>query len=276
VQRLDRRRLSALFRAVVTRVREEQVTFLAAAIAYYAFASLVPLLLLTLAAATVLGGEALATELVERMGDVLSPVARDTIEATFTSASGATSATVVGVPLLAWSTLKVFRGLDIAFSEIYGTEQTQGFIAKVTDAALVLGAVGLGVLAVVLAGLFANYSGIELAGILGTVALVVVLAVTFFPLFYLLPDREMTVWTAAPGVTFAAVGWTVLGTVFRMYAGVAGSFELYGVLGGALLLVTWFYVGSLVVLVGATLNAVVAQTGNYNNQRSDTSPTERA
>jgi YihY family inner membrane protein len=246
---------------VVALVREREVTFLAAGIAYYAFVSLLPALLLVLVVASTLGGPELAAEVVAATGNALSPVGQDLIRSTLVDAAGATPATLVGVGLLAWSTLKVFRGLDIAFSRIYGTEPAGSLVGKVRDAAVALGAVGLGLAALVGVGVAVSYAGVALAGLLGTVALVVVLSVVFFPLFVIFPDAEAGLAAALPGTVFAAAGWTLLGTGFRLYAGMAGQFDVYGVFGAVLLLVTWYYVGATVLLVGAALNAVLAERG---------------
>lgn len=56
----------------------------------------------------------------------------------------------------------------------------------------------------------------------------------------------------------AVVGWTLLEVGFEIYVRMSSTAELYGVV-GIILLVTWLYVGALVVLFGATVNAVVTQ-----------------
>ncbi|WP_415379756.1 YihY/virulence factor BrkB family protein [Halosimplex sp. TS25] len=249
----------AVVKGVVALVQEREVTFLAAGIAYYAFVSLIPSLMLLLVVASAIGGEDLAAQVVAATGDALSPVGRDLVRTTLVDASGRAPATVVSLPLLAWSTLKVFRGLDVAFSRIYGTEAAASLVGRVRDAVVALGAVGIGLAALVVVGTLVSYSGVAFVGLLGTVALVVVLTVVFYPLFYVFPDTDGTAREAAPGTVFAAVGWTLLGTAFRVYAGMAGQFDVYGVFGVVLLLVTWYYAGSIVVLVGAALNAVLAE-----------------
>lgn len=103
--------------------------------------------------------------------------------------------------------------------------------------------------------------------------LVALLSVVFFPLFYLFPDDREPAVRVLPGTVLAAAGWTLLGTAFRVYAGVAGQFEQYGVLGAVLLLVTWYYVGSMALLLGAARNAVLAgraaETGTDKNPPTD-------
>jgi membrane protein len=46
--------------------------------------------------------------------------------------------------------------------------------------------------------------------------------------------------------------------VFGVYTTYAGSFQLYGVLGGVLLLLVWFYFAGLLLLVGVAVNVVAA------------------
>jgi len=259
----------AVGRRVVALVRDREVTFLAAGIAYYAFVSLLPALLLLLVVVSTLGGPELAAEVVAATGNALSPVGQDLVRSTLVDAAGATPATLVGVGLLAWSTLKVFRGLDIAFSRIYGTETADSMVGKVRDAAVALGAVGVGLAALVGVGVAVSYADVALVGLVGTGALAVVLSVVFFPLFVIFPDTEAGLGEALPGTVFAAVGWTLLGTGFRVYAGMAGQFDVYGVLGVVLLLVTWYYAGATVLLVGAALNAVLAERGRTTNTKGE-------
>ncbi|PHQ44715.1 hypothetical protein DJ68_16950, partial [Halorubrum sp. C3] len=111
-------------RRVVDVAVDRQVTFLAAAIAYYAFVSLVPGLLLLVVVATAVFGETIAAELVASTGEFLTPAGEEAVVGAVSSAGGRTGASLLGVGLLLWSTLKVFRGLDTAFVSLYGGEET--------------------------------------------------------------------------------------------------------------------------------------------------------
>jgi membrane protein len=55
-------------KSVLSRARDEQVSLLAASIAYYAFFSIIPLLLLILAIGSFFGGQAFADRLVGLVG----------------------------------------------------------------------------------------------------------------------------------------------------------------------------------------------------------------
>jgi YihY family inner membrane protein len=243
---------------LVATVRSEQLSFLAAAIAYYAFVSIFPLLLVVLAVATAVGGDAFANGVVGRISGVVTPDTTDLLYETITRASARGGATVVGLVVFLWSGLRVFRGLDVAFAAIYGDHEQASLLDQIRDALTVLLGIGLAVLAVVAVGLVAGLSGIQFVGVLAPLALVAGLTLAFLPLYYVFPDHAVTLAEAAPGAVFAAVGWAVLEAVFRLYAANATQFDLYGIVGAVLLLVTWFYFGSLLVLTGAVLNVVLA------------------
>ncbi|WP_181691466.1 YihY/virulence factor BrkB family protein [Natronomonas sp. LN261] len=258
-------RTVTVVRGVAAGAQSDRVTFIAAGLAYYAFISLIPLLLLALVVTSVFGDSELVVALVVEVSGTLGEGAGGALTDALAGAAGRGGATVLGLAVFLWSGLKLFRGLDIAFSEVYGDPGPGSLLGQLRNATVVLGAVGIGVAATVLVG--AATVGLEpgtlpggarVIGIVGTVVLLAGLSATFLPLYYLLPGVDLPVREALPGAVFAAVGWTALQTGFRVYATVAGSYEAYGVIGGVLLLVTFLYFGGLILLVGAVLNAVLA------------------
>ena len=261
---LSAQRAVGVTRSLVAVVRSESVTFVAASLAYYAFVSLLPLLLLGLVVASLVGGPELADQVATDVGATLGPGAGDLVYDALTSGTGRGGATVFGLAILLWSALKVFRGMDVAFSEVYGTPNDEPLSEQVASALVVLAAVGIGIVLTVvvgallsLPGLDAILFGVDLIDVGGTLLLMAGLTVTLLPLYYFLPDADIALLDAVPGAAFAAIGWTVLQTGFRYYARSAGSYEAYGVIGGVLLLVTLLYFGGVVLLVGVALNAVL-------------------
>jgi YihY family inner membrane protein len=248
---------------VVVAVQSDRITFIAASLAYYAFISLLPLLLLAVVAASVLGGSELAASVGQTATETFGPEAGTLVENALRSATGSGGATVAGTAVLLWSGLKVFRGLDVAFSLVYGTAASQTLVDQLRDGLVALVGVSLGIavtlaIGVATARIDRLVAGVDVTGVLGVGLSVVGLSLVFLPLYLVFPDREIGVREAVPGAVFAAIGWTVLQTVFRLYAGTAGSYEAYGVLGGILLLVTFLYLAGLLLLIGAVLNAVLA------------------
>ncbi|MBX0286905.1 YihY/virulence factor BrkB family protein [Halomicroarcula sp. F28] len=259
---MNRNRTVSVGRDLLDAVRTQQVSFLSASIAYYMFVSLLPLLLLGLAVATFVGGDAFADRVVRVLSVTLTPQAANLVGNALTNASGRGGATAVSLAVMLWGALKVFRGVDTAFSRIYDTHEVGGFLDSIVDAAAALGGIGLALVGFAVVGSLGAVFGVDVA--LSGLVLIPILVVAFLPLYYLFPDTETTVRGVLPGTVFAAVGWTVLATVFSLYASVAGSFQLYGVIGGVLLLVTWFYFAGQLLLLGAVLNAVL--TGGTDRQ----------
>lgn len=250
--------LRALAVDLVGALRREELAFMAAAIAYYAFVTAIPLVLVGVAVATAVGGEALAQELVAGLRGVLTRDAAAVLESALTSSAGRSEATVVGLAVLAWSGLRLFRAIETAFARIYGTRGESTLPERIARALVAFLAIGVGTIATVVLAVALPLATLPLAGFLGTVLAAATLAALFLPLYVLLPAGDHGIRETLPGALLAGGGWGVLGAVFGVYADNASAFELYGVLGGVLLLLTFLYLGGLVVILGAVLNATLA------------------
>lgn len=256
-------------KAVVQQAREQEITFLAAGLAYYAFVSFLPMLLLALVIASLVGGEQLAMQITSMAQDLLTPTAQDLINDALTNASGRGGASIVGTLVLLWSTLKVFRGLDEAFSRVYDVKKEESFVGTILDGLTVVTVIAIGIAAMVVAGIVLSlFPTIPFIGTLSSVLLLLALAIVFLPLYYVFPDVDISVREAIPGALLAAFGWLVLQVGFRFYASRAAQFEAYGILGAVLLLVTWLYIGGIILLLGAVVNAVLA--GRFRDRHEDT------
>lgn len=243
-------------RTAVEIFREEDVTFMAASIAYYAIASFVPLLVLALALVAVVGAREL---LVEALRSVLSASGSEVLNAVLSGTSAHGVAGGVGLLLALWSGSKVFRGLSVAFDEIYTQESDLSLVDQLIKSVLALGALLLGF--AFLATLSATLAFVDLPfrypTLVGNVVAVVVLTLAFLPIFYIMPPVEVTISHALPGAVVTALGWVLLQVGFFYYAGGAGRYAAYGLLGAVLLFVTFLYLGAIVLLVGVVVNVAL-------------------
>lgn len=253
------RGLVASLRTVVTVSRERRITLVAAGLAYYSFNSLVPFALFLF----------LLLGFLDRFDLLAVPVAlvvRSTpaevetlIRQVTADASGRRRLVVIAAGVFVWSTLRMFRAVHGAFGAVYETRSRETLFGRLVDTTLVFLTVLLGL--VLLAGV-----GVALALLVGgpvwalvsPLFLLLALTAVFFPMYYTFPETPVTPTEALPGTVVAAGAWTVASVGFRVYAATTRSVELYGVAGAVLLVLTWLYVGSLALLVGAVLNAVVA------------------
>jgi len=251
---------------VASDISEKNVSFMAAALAYHAFVSLAPMLLLLFVVFTTVGSglEARIAGYAETW--LPGPIA-DVVTQLLGGGPDGAGASIIGVVVLVWGTLKIFRGLDTAFSQIYETPDSNSLLDKVRDGFVVLTA-----LVVALVAMLA--SSIVLGGLVGRIpysqwltplALVAGLVVAFYPIYYVFPDADIGVWDVFPGVLVAAVGWAALQGLFQLYVSVADP-SAGSVFGGVVVVVTYLYFSALVLLVGAVVNAVA---GRHSSGRPD-------
>jgi membrane protein len=84
------------------------------------------------------------------------------------------------------------------------------------------------------------------------------------------PSREQPQWRwISPGSIFAALTWIAASLLFSWYTAHFGSYnKTYGSLGAAIGLMTWIWISTMVILVGAKINAELEhQTGDTTVRR---------
>lgn len=254
---LDPKRGVAVAGAAFRLARSEQLTLLAAGVAFYGFISLVPLMLLALGIAASIGGDALAARLTAAASDVLTPAARELLAETLVDDTGRQGATVVGILGLLWGSSRVLRGLDRAFSRVYGTAGEKSLLDTVWDATIVFLGITLGLVIVGLLEVAIQFlPGYGLSAV-GQLFVVLGLAATFLPLYVVFPGANVGLREAAPGTTVAAIGWYALSRSFWLYTDLVTGYAVYGALGAVFLVLIWLYVGAIILVFGAVLNAVL-------------------
>lgn len=244
-------------RAVVDASRDENVTFMAGSLAYHAFVSLVPLAALLFLALAVVGSHQFAERVLVLTSTMLSPEANGVLRRHVVggAVSGTLGASLVGIVTLLWGALKLFRGLDTAFSEIYDTAQDTSFVEGIADAVVVLVTVPVALVAVVVATTVLSVVSVATLQFVTPLLLVCGLLLAFLPLYYVFPDTDVSAREVLPGVAVAAVGWVALQQCFQAYVLVTGSSPGSAV-GAVLLSLTWLYFAGVVLLVGGVVNAV--------------------
>jgi membrane protein len=243
-------------RSIIGIFREENVPFMAASIAYYTVASIIPLLTVTLVVLSVFGATDL---LVDALRASLSGSGEDVMNQFLTSTRGRGAAGVVGLLLAVWSGSKVFRGVSIAFDELYDDSADDSLVEQIQKSLLVFGLMlgAIVLLSTVTIALTYVQLSIPYPTLLGNLLALLTLVAVFLPLYYILPPVSVSVRHALPGTVLAALGWVLLQVAFFYYAGSAGSYAAYGLLGAVLLFVTSLYFGAIVLLAGAVINVVV-------------------
>jgi membrane protein len=247
-----------MVRAVLDELKEKNVSFMTGSIAYSAFVSLLPLVVLSLVVASALGGERLVNYVRSVTEGYLSPTGQSLLAESISQADAQTGVSVLGLVVLIWGVLRVFRSLDTAFSTIYETQRKNDLLDRFKDGLVVLLALGIALLSVLVMGFALRLlPDLPFPRVLSGLLLVVGLSIVFVPMYYVFPDVDLPLRNVIPGAVVAAVGWTILKAVFGIYVTYSSTQDLYGVIGAVILLITWLYLGALVILIGAVTNVVL-------------------
>jgi membrane protein len=260
-------RALVLLRAIVHEVRTERITFMAGSIAYHAFLSLLPLLLLMLAVLARIGDQSLETAFERFVAAVLTPGASTIFVTELSSASSSAGVSLFGLIVLVWGTLRIFRGIDTAFSDIYESEAENTFADQVSDGILVLVVFTLAIVLAVFVESRLVFDDSSIGWVLHRLVLVALLSLALFPMYYVFPDSDVDVLEILPGVLVAAVGLASFETLFQLYAQFSAKAQDPSVVAGILVLLTWLYFSGLVILLGAAVNAVLSNRSRDVNVR---------
>lgn len=254
-------RIVSTTRSIVELARDRQISFLAGSIAFFAFFSIIPTLLLAIAIGWLLGGESFAMQVVALTEAYLSEEGSTIIEEALTGTTGLLGASVVGVLGLLWSVFKVFRAIDIAFDWIYDTESTTSLPRQLLNGAVVVVTIGTGIVLILTIQLLVGRLGLQhYGGLLRITLLVAGLVIGLAPLYYVMPPYSIHIREIVPGTVTAGCGLIVLREAFRVYVQYASQYRAYGFIGAVLLFLLWLYFGALVLLFGTVVNVAVAKS----------------
>jgi membrane protein len=256
-------------------VRSDNVTMLAAGIAFYLMLALVP----TLAAAVSLYGliadPADVGEQIEEFGAAMPRDAEQLLEEqleTITSGSstGLGLGFVVALVIALWSASKGTKAMIDATNAAFDEEETRGFLRlRLLALALTAGGILVVVGALALISIFPRIAGEEgstgrlIASLVRWPLLAVVMMVALAVLYRIAPDRADPHWQwVSPGAIVATLLWVAGSGLFAIYADRFGNFnETYGSLGAVVVLMLWLFLSGFVVVLGAELNAEAERQG---------------
>ena len=261
-----------LIKKTASETIEDNVLGTAAEVAYNFFFSLFPLILFTAPLLSLLGDKRqIVSDLLSRLSQVvpadafslLSRVVNDIVFAE--NAPGLIS---IGALLAAWSGSNIFTAFIEALDTAYDVKDGRPWWKKRLLALAVL--VGWALIltivtAILLAGdNIAHYAQNELG--LGTVAIqawsvlqfpiaVLLLLALFFLMYWVLPFVKQDKKQILVGSVVATIMFLAATLIFRLYIQHFPPNKVYGTVGAVMVLLTWMYVISVVILVGGELNS---------------------
>ena len=261
-----------LIRKTASETIEDNVLGIAAQVAYNFFFSLFPLILFLAPLLSLLGDKRqIVSDLMARPSqivpaDAFGLLSKVVIDIVF--AKNAPGLISLGALLAAWSGSNIFTTFMGALDTAYDVKDERPWWKQRLIALGVLVGWALivtAVTAILLAGdNFVNYAQTQLG--MGSAALdvwnvlqfplAIVLLVAFFYLMYwALPYVKQDKKQILVGSIVAAVLFVLATLIFRVYVQHFPPNRTYGTVGAVMVLLTWMYVVSVVILVGGELNS---------------------
>ena len=248
--------------AVVKRFGDSGAGSLAAAIAYYGFFSLFPLLMVF---TSVVG--LVLRDRPDLQADLLDsalaqfPVIGRQIRDNVGSIDGSGLALGLGIALALWAGLGAVRAAQTAMDTVWDVprKHRRGTPVSIAMALLMLAVLGVFVLGGAgLAGFAAGAKGV-LGTILGLAGSAILNVVLFAVAYRLLTAAPLTWRAVVPGACLAGIGWTILLAAGGWIVAdrIASSSDVYGTFALVIGLLAWIYLGAQLTLFGAELNVVL-------------------
>jgi membrane protein len=256
---------------VFKRLGSDNVTLVSGGVAMYVLLSVFPGLTALVSFYGMFATPADVVENLKGFAGVLPPGVWDIFNAQLTelvrhSSSSLSVAAAISIAIALWSARSAMSALMTATNIAYGEREKRSFIKQVlVSLAFTLGAIFgfiimliLGVGIPVALNLLGSGDTLQIAATVLRLVLLWALTIVGLSFIYrFAPAREYARWRWVTwGSVFAATLWLAASALFAFYVQRFGSYgKTYGALGSVIVLLMWFYISSIIVVLGAELNA---------------------
>ncbi|MCM3067041.1 YihY/virulence factor BrkB family protein [Priestia flexa] len=257
---------------LITEIKEDNATGLAAEQAYYYMLSLFPMLILLLSIIPYLSLDANdAIKVLESaMPAETADIFKENVVQFINNPNG--GLLTIGILGTIWSASNGMNAFMRGMNEAYNVKETRSFI-KVRGLSILL-TIGL-ILTLVIALILPVFGGVILKALVswglptsfGTflsvlrwiVAITIMIAVLSM-LYRLAPNKKFPFAHVWPGAVAATLLWQLTSLGFSFYVSNFGNYSAtYGSLGGVIVLMLWLFLTGLILVIGGEINAIYHQ-----------------
>ena len=266
-------RVKSIASRLPERLRDHNLTLVAAGVAFYAFLAFVPTLIAFISIYGLVADPADVKRQVHDIAAALPAEIQKFLVFQLTSIINAHTASVsitlaIAIALALWSASGGMAALITGVHVAHERDEPKGFVAKRGKALLLtFGAiVFLSVVVFLIAALppLLSDAGLGKAGrmaldILSWPILAVVMTVGVGLLYRFAVPESAGGWLGflTPGTVVAVLGWLIVSALFAVYtANFASYSKTYGALASIVVLLLWLWLSSLLVLIGAEVDAI--------------------
>ncbi|WP_333816396.1 YihY/virulence factor BrkB family protein [Tabrizicola sp.] len=256
-------------RDVKVEIDRDRVLAVAAGVTFYALLAIVPAITALISVFGLIMAPAEVPGLMAPVGSVLPEEAAALITEQATRIAGKAGGTLSLTALIAlvialWSANGGTKALIEALGIAYDAKETRSFLRlNLVALGFTLGAIVLVIVLGVLVGLLPflvdrmGQFGETLVLTLRWPAILALLLAVLAAIYAWAPDRPDAEWVwITPGAVVAAIGLVAASAGFGWYVANFGSYdETYGSLAAVVVLMLWIWLSTVMVLVGAEINA---------------------
>jgi membrane protein len=249
--------------AVLKKFGDDQAGSLAALVAYYAFFSLFPLLLVFVTVlGFVLNGDPSAQKSVENSVLGQFPIISNQIKGHHLQ--GHAVSLIIGIVTTLLAGFGITAAAQNAFNRVWAVpfKNRPNFLqSRLRSLLLLLSLGGLFMVGTVASGLVSGGLGGPVLKVAGIVVSIAINFVLFMAAFKLLTSADLNPRDLVWGAAFAAVAWGVLQVVGGIYIHhvVSKASNTYGTFALVIGVLAWLHLGAQLTLYGAELNSVLAR-----------------
>jgi membrane protein len=256
---------------VYHKIWEDRITVVAAGVTFYALLALFPAIAALVSLYGLFADPATINAQLDKVASFMPggaiEVIRDQLNRVVAQGSGKLGVTfIIGLCFSLWSANAATKTLFDALNIVYRDEEKRGFI-KLNAISLAFTLAGivfllLAIAATVVLPLVLNYIGLGgataiIVDILRWPILLAAVSLVLACLYRFGPSRTQARWRwVSWGSAFAAIMWLAVSMLFSWYAANFGNYnKTYGSLGAVIGFMTWMWLSTMVVLIGAELDA---------------------
>ena len=255
----------------IVKIRDDDIFALAAQLAYYLILSFFPFLIFLL---TLIGFSNLdSMEVLGALRAMLPTSAFELIYSVIIEVIEKQNTGLLGASLLLviWSASSAFRAVIKGINKAYGLNENRSFIKRAFIAIICTFALAFVILLTLVMLVFGGLIGNLLASYLPfpTVVyrvwnflryvLVVFMMILIFASIYRYTPSKMLRWREViPGAIACTSGWLVVSLGFSFYINNFSNYsKIYGGLGAVIILITWLYLTSIILIIGGEINSLI-------------------
>lgn len=249
---------------------DDNVLDSSAALAYYFFFALFPLVFFLIAITGLVGGPSFGNSIVNQVTRMMpgsaSQLVRDTVQATVKNSGGGKM--TFGVVVALYSAASGMSAMIAALDNVFEVRETRSWIRTKAIALgltlfngfLIVAGIAMLLFGGKLAHMLAGESWLTmLAKVAQYPVAIAFLLLSYSVLYFFAPNIDHPHWEwVTPGSAIGVLVWLFAAFALREYLHLTNAYtSTYGALGAVMILMLWFYVTGLAILIGGEVNSEI-------------------